>query len=223
MTDRSPNELAPTESAPSQPAPGTARVGRLRPGRPKGVARWPMVETVGLVLALLLASSLAVADPAGSGSAGVPPATADVGGHAEAEQDSLDALLESESLKYVDAKRCLQAARVGRSEVVNENLMIFHVGRKLYANELGGQCRGLRKTSQPRFSLRGARMCRLDRFRVQDGSGRLQSPAYCVLGQFVQINRDQAAQLRGDEHRNDTDLVTLIKRIFSRSTQASAE
>ncbi len=77
-------------------------------------------------------------------------------------------------------KRCLQIARIYRSEIVDDDTILFHMrGGAIWQNQLPQRCYGLRMQGGFGYTTPLDRLCDLDLIQVLEGSR-----SVCGLGRF---------------------------------------
>jgi hypothetical protein len=105
--------------------------------------------------------------------------------------DPLEELLE-------DAEDCISLRRIQRSEVIDEQTIVFHLsGGQVYVNRLPRRCPGLRHNKAIMYKTSLSKLCRLDMITVLDSMGfGFQRGASCGLGSFVPVSEETVELLR---------------------------
>jgi hypothetical protein len=88
-----------------------------------------------------------------------------------------------------NAQRCVQINTIRRTEVVDDQNILFHMrGNKVYNNRLPNRCPGLGLGRAFKYSTSSSQLCNVDIISVIESStGRIVSGARCGLGMFVPV------------------------------------
>lgn len=101
------------------------------------------------------------------------------------------------------SKRCINARAIRRTEVINDEVVIFHMqGRKIFLNNLTRTCKGLSRDKRFSFVTHTRSLCALDRINVlkESGSGFYEGRA-CKLGRFRPATEDDIADIYEQQHK----------------------
>lgn len=116
-----------------------------------------------------------------------------------------DAAAEAEEAADLDAvgtsaERCLSLASIRRTEVIDDDTIIFHMrAGRTFLNQLPRTCPGLERNEQFMYEVSTSRLCSTDWITVLERFGGL-GPSRgftCRLGEFFAIDEDTVAALRG--------------------------
>lgn len=131
---------------------------------------------------------------------------AGVGLRALAEEEApdnspLDELLAPMGGLKVDPERCLSLIRIDRTEIVNEQTILFYMkGDAVYVNYLPRRCPGLGRNKAFSYKTSLSQLCHVDFISVLDNfGGTYRRGVSCGLGQFYPIGPEGAALLRERE------------------------
>jgi len=121
------------------------------------------------------------------------------GDASEPEQD-LDAVIAEilagpDETAYDEPKRCIVAGRIDRTEVLSDQMVVFHLrGGKKYVVQFERRCPGLRRNGVTRVERRSMRICAKDTIqgRYDWGFGGSWGPR-CVIPQFEPVTEEQIA------------------------------
>ena len=107
-------------------------------------------------------------------------------------QDALASALEGRIAgKPVD---CVPNARLNGPEIIDEKTLIYREsGRRIWRNDLIGQCPGLRPMDTLIVDVFGSQLCRNDHFRALTPGTRIPG-AICRLGSFTPYDKPAQAK-----------------------------
>lgn len=84
---------------------------------------------------------------------------------------------------------CVNLSRLNGPTIIDENTIIYREnGRRIWRNDLAGECRGLRPLSTLVVDVYGSHLCRNDHFRALEPGSSIPT-AYCRLGSFTPYDR----------------------------------
>lgn len=92
---------------------------------------------------------------------------------------------------------CIQLRRVDRTEVIDDNTIVFHMrGRdQIYINYLPNRCPNLAREDRFTYQVRTSRICDSTTITVIEGAGRF--PGFtCRLGKFQPASIEEVEELR---------------------------
>lgn len=98
----------------------------------------------------------------------------------------LNTLAADEGVDEDESERCINARAVRRTQVVNDNTVIFYMqGSKIYINNLTRTCKGLSRDGRFSYATYTRSLCALDRINVlKESGGGLYEGRACKLGRF---------------------------------------
>ena len=79
---------------------------------------------------------------------------------------------------------CVNQARLGGPEIVDNRTLLFHDGRRIWRNDLPATCAGLRPTATLIVEIYGSQLCRDDHIQAREPGSIIPGPA-CRLGKFT--------------------------------------
>lgn len=86
-----------------------------------------------------------------------------------------------------EARTCIPASRITRTEVIDSQTILFHMGRRdVYMNRLPRTCPGLARERAFTYTIRGSQLCSMDIIRVLETPS-MRTGAACGLGSFEQL------------------------------------
>lgn len=143
----------------------------------------------------------AEAPAAGAAGADAAPAGADAdpAGADGAQAGTLEELLAGPNAEPLEAERCIRSSAIDTTEVLNNKLVVFKVGRRdIYINQLPVNCPGLKPKAKIALTSRDDRLCQLDSIRVlypagmaANGGDNIMPGPSCMLGKFERITPEQ--------------------------------
>jgi hypothetical protein len=163
----------------------------------------------GVLLAALCAAVMAWLPPAfaDEGEAGQAPAPAAGAAGADAAPagtegapaGTLEELLAGPDSEPLEAERCIRSSAIDTTDVLNNKLVVFKVGRRdIYINQLPASCPGLKPKAKIALTSRDDRLCQLDSIRVlyptgmgANGGDNIMPGPSCMLGKFERITPEQ--------------------------------
>lgn len=84
---------------------------------------------------------------------------------------------------------CIDQSRLMGPVIIDERTILYREsGRRVWRNDLPGECRGLRPLSTLIVELYGSQLCRNDHFRTLEPGSTIPS-AYCRFGSFTPYDR----------------------------------
>ena len=100
-------------------------------------------------------------------------------------------LADDASIKLVGKpEKCIQMSRLDHSNVIDNDTIDFHVGRKIYRNRLPSSCPGLKSEDRILIENRTGSLCSMDVvYTLYDYGGQLTRGAACGLGEFQPIEK----------------------------------
>lgn len=100
-------------------------------------------------------------------------------------------LADDASIKLTGAPiKCVQMSQLDHSDVIDNDTIDFHVGRKVYRNRLPNSCPGLKSEDRILIENRTGSLCNHDVvFTLYDYGGQLTRGAACGLGEFQPIEK----------------------------------
>lgn len=118
----------------------------------------------------------------------------------EAEPQLNDAQTIEDVVDEEAAQRCINLRRLDRSEVLNNQAIVFHMrGDDIFINRLRYRCSGLSRRDTIMFETRFNQLCNLDQVTVlNEMGGRFMRGASCGLGLFHPIDEDTVDLLKGN-------------------------
>ena len=88
---------------------------------------------------------------------------------------------------------CVDNARLNGPQIIDEKTLIYREsGRRVWRNDLIGECRGLRPMDTLIVDIFGSQICRNDHFRALTPGTTIPS-AYCRLGKFTPYDKPPKA------------------------------
>jgi Family of unknown function (DUF6491) len=92
-------------------------------------------------------------------------------------------------------QKCIQMSQLDHSDVIDNDTIDFHVGRKVYRNRLSSSCPGLKSEDRILIENRTGSLCSLDVvYTLYDYGGQLTRGAACGLGEFQPIEKVKKAK-----------------------------
>lgn len=152
-----------------------------------------------LVLTWCAMPLFALADAGGAGAGNASDSASDSA--SDFASDSLRAIL-SEPLPddaYAGRRSCIGHRQLRDTEVLDQERILFYgPNGRIWLNQLKQTCFGLDDDGVLAFDIKGAQICRLDRFRAHE---RMSPPVMgftsdCYLGDFELVTEAQAELLR---------------------------
>ena len=100
-------------------------------------------------------------------------------------------LADDDSIKLAgEPQKCITMSRLDHSDVIDNNTIDFHVGRKIYRNRLTSSCPSLKSEDRILIDVRTSTLCSNDVvYTLHDFGGQLQRGAPCGLGEFQPIEK----------------------------------
>lgn len=100
-------------------------------------------------------------------------------------------LADDASIKLIGAPvRCISMSQMDHSDVIDDDTIDFHIGRKIYRNRLQSSCPGLKRDDRILIENRTGSLCSVDVvYTLFDAGGQLQRGTPCGLGEFQQIEK----------------------------------
>ncbi len=87
-------------------------------------------------------------------------------------------------IKTGDSETCIHVTRIRRTEVIDGQTILFHLGRdRVYMNRLPRSCPGLARERAFSYTIRGSQLCSMDIIRVLE-KPIMRTGAACGLGRF---------------------------------------
>lgn len=107
------------------------------------------------------------------------------------EQSATVPLADDASIKLVGAPiRCINMSQLDHSDVIDNDTIDFHVGRKIYRNRLTSSCPGLKNEDRILIDVHGGSLCSQDVvYTLYDFGGQFRRGAPCGLGEFQPIEK----------------------------------
>ncbi|MFT3929148.1 MAG: hypothetical protein QM709_02520 [Spongiibacteraceae bacterium] len=95
-------------------------------------------------------------------------------------------------------ERCIQIKDIRRTEVVdNQNILFYVRNKKIYNNHLPHRCGGLAVGNAFQYETSQSELCNTDVIRVLNSTtGELLPGASCGLGVFEPVDADKVAELK---------------------------
>ena len=100
---------------------------------------------------------------------------------AEADRDLAKALDGRVAGKPAD---CISATSSDGPTIIDQRTVLYRDGRRVWVNDLGGNCPGLDEDDILIVEIHGSQICRHDRFRVTERGSAVPGP-YCTFGSFT--------------------------------------
>lgn len=89
--------------------------------------------------------------------------------------------------KTGESETCIHAIRIRRTEVIDGQTILFHLGRDhIYMNRLPRWCPGLARERAFSYTIRGSQLCNVDIIRVLE-KPIMRTGATCGLGRFERL------------------------------------
>lgn len=107
----------------------------------------------------------------------------------------LDAAVADEEAAEQQSKRCINSRTIRRTDVVNDDIVIFHVqGGRIYLNVLARTCKGLSREGRFSYVTHTRSICAYDQINVlkESGTGIYEGRA-CKLGRFRPMTSEELA------------------------------
>ena len=103
----------------------------------------------------------------------------------------------ADEVKDENARNCIQARTIKRTEVLDDlNIFFFMRGKSIYHNILLRQCTGLSRDRRFSYGASTNSLCHLDRIRILHDSGSaIQEGRSCQLGYFHPVNAEDIAAI----------------------------
>ncbi len=100
-------------------------------------------------------------------------------------------LADDASIKLVGkAEKCINMSQLDHSDVIDNDTIDFHVGRKIYRNRLPSSCPSLKSEDRILIENRTGSLCSMDVvYTLYDYGGSLTRGAPCGLGEFQPIEK----------------------------------
>lgn len=103
-----------------------------------------------------------------------------------------------------DSKRCLNARSIRRTEVIDDNHIVFEIqGRRLFLNVLPKSCTGLSQDRRFSYEISTRSLCVHDKIRVLRESGRgVYEGKSCSLGRFQPVTVEELVAFEQDRFQS---------------------
>ena len=89
---------------------------------------------------------------------------------------------------------CVEQSRLGGPQIIDSKTLIYREsGRRVWRNDLVGECPGLRPMDTLIVDVYGSQLCRNDHFRAISPGDRIPGP-YCRFGQFIPYDKPAKAK-----------------------------
>lgn len=89
---------------------------------------------------------------------------------------------------------CVEKSRLDGPQIIDDKTLIYREsGRRIWRNDLIGQCRGLQPMDTLIVDIYGGQLCRNDRFRALTPGLTIPGP-YCRLGKFTPYDKPAKAK-----------------------------
>lgn len=95
----------------------------------------------------------------------------------------------------VESKRCINARSIRRTEVINDDYVLFWVqGRRMFLNALPASCKGLSKDRRFSFETTTRSLCERDKIRIlRESALGVYEGRSCSLGPFRPVTDEELA------------------------------
>lgn len=92
-----------------------------------------------------------------------------------------------------DSKRCLNARSIRRTEVIDDNHIVFEIqGRRLFLNVLPRSCKGLSQDRRFSYEISTRSLCARDKIRVlREAGNTVYEGKSCSLGRFEPVTVEE--------------------------------
>ncbi len=107
------------------------------------------------------------------------------------EQTASVPLADDASIKLAgEPIKCINMSQLDHSDVIDNDTIDFHVGRKVYRNRLPSSCPSLKSEDRILIDVRTGNLCSNDVvYTLYDFGGQFQRGAPCGLGEFQPIEK----------------------------------